>query len=75
MFIAEAVAEEGTEENLAVGMIYPPESRILDVSLYASERIATFIFDQVLARIPRRTDVGELIRALAHRPVFAGDAK
>jgi malate dehydrogenase (oxaloacetate-decarboxylating)(NADP+) len=77
MFIvaAEAVAEEVTEGNLAVGLIYPPQSRILDVSLHAAERIATYIFDQGLARIPRPGDVGALIRARVYRPVYAGDAE
>jgi malate dehydrogenase (oxaloacetate-decarboxylating)(NADP+) len=56
-------------------MIYPPESCILDVSLHAAERIATFIFDQGLARIPRPTDVGALIRARVYRPVYAGVAE
>ncbi len=71
----EAVAEEVTEENLAVGLIYPPQSRILDVSLHAAERIATYIFDQGLARVPRTEDVAALIRAQVYRPVYAGDAE
>src|SRR6266404_4579632 len=77
MFIvaAEAVAEEVTEENLAVGLIYPPQSRILDVSLHVAERIATYIFDQGLARVPRPQDVAALIRTRVYRPVYAGDAK
>jgi malate dehydrogenase (oxaloacetate-decarboxylating)(NADP+) len=77
MFIvaAEAVAEEVTEENLAVGLIYPPQSRILDVSLHAAERIATYIFDQGLARVPRPQDVAALIRARVYRPVYAGDGE
>jgi malate dehydrogenase (oxaloacetate-decarboxylating)(NADP+) len=77
MFIvaAEAVAEEVTEENLAVGLIYPPQSRILEVSLHAAERIATYIFDQGLARVPRPEDVAALIRARVYRPVYAGDAE
>ena len=77
MFIvaAEAVAEEVTEENLAVGLIYPPQSRILDVSLHVAERIATYIFDQGLARVPRPQDVAALIRTRVYRPVYAGDAE
>ena len=48
MFIvaAQAVAEQVTEENLAMGLIYPPQSHILDASLHVAERIATCIFDQ-----------------------------
>jgi malate dehydrogenase (oxaloacetate-decarboxylating)(NADP+) len=73
MFIvaARAVAEQVTEENLASGLIYPPHSHILDVSLHVAERIATHIFDEGLARVPRPKDVGALIRARAYRPVYA----
>ncbi|HEX2365058.1 MAG TPA: NAD-dependent malic enzyme, partial [Bradyrhizobium sp.] len=47
MFIvaAQAVAEQVTEENLALGLIYPPQSRILAASLHVAERIAACIFD------------------------------
>ncbi len=73
MFIvaAQAVAEQVTEENLAMGLIYPPQSRILEASLHVAERIAAYIVDQGLARVPRPADVGELIRARAYRPVYA----
>ena len=74
MFIvaAKAVAEQVTEENLAMGLIYPPQSRILDVSLLAAERIAIYIFDQGLARAPRPKDIGGLIRSCVYRPLYAG---
>lgn len=72
MFIvaAKAVAEQVSEEDLAVGLIYPPQSRILDASLHVAERIATYIFDQGLARVPRPADVKALIREKAYRPVY-----
>ena len=77
MFIvaAEAVAEEVTEENLAVGLIYPPQSRILDVSLHVAERVATYIFDEGLARVERPKDIGGLIRSRVYRPVYAEAAE
>ena len=72
MFITagQAVAEQVTEENLAMGLIYPPQSRILEASLHVAERIATHIFDTGLAGVPRPADVGALIRARAYRPVY-----
>ncbi len=72
MFIvaAKAVAEQVTEENLASGLIYPPQSRILEASLHVAERVATYIFDKGFARVPRPDDVGALIRARAYRPVY-----
>jgi len=59
-----------TEENLAAGLIYPPQSRILNASLHVAERVATYIFDKDLARVPRPRDVGALIRARAYRPTY-----
>ena len=72
MFIiaARAVAEQVTEEDLATGLIYPPQSHILEASLHVAERVAAYIFDNGLARVPRPDDVGALIRAQAYRPVY-----
>jgi malate dehydrogenase (oxaloacetate-decarboxylating)(NADP+) len=73
MFIvaAQAVAEQVTEENLASGLIYPPQSHILDSSLHVAERIATHIFDKGFARAPRPKDIGALIRTRAYHPGYA----
>jgi malic enzyme len=72
MFIvaAKAVAEQVAEENLASGLIYPPQSHILAASLHVAERVAGYIFDNGLARVPRPDNLGALIRARAYRPVY-----
>src|SRR5580700_7595424 len=72
MFIvaAKAVAEQVTEEDLSHGLIYPPQSQILDASLHVAERVAAYIFDQGLARVSRPDDIGSLIRTRAYRPVY-----
>lgn len=72
MFIvaAKAVAEQVTDENLAVGLIYPPQSRILEASLHTATRIAENIFDKGLAGIERPADIGAHIRSLAYRPEY-----
>jgi malate dehydrogenase (oxaloacetate-decarboxylating)(NADP+) len=72
MFIvaAQGVAEQVSNEGLSVGLIYPPQSQILNASLHVAERIADSIFAQGLARVPRPDDVGALIRARAYRPVY-----
>jgi malate dehydrogenase (oxaloacetate-decarboxylating)(NADP+) len=73
MFIvaARAVAEQVTDENLAAGLIYPPQSEILQASLHVAEKVAGHIFEQGLARAPRPDDVRALIRARAYRPVYS----
>ena len=72
MFIvaARAVAEQVGEADLASGLIYPPQGRILEASLHVAERIAGSIFDQGLAGVSRPNDIGALIRARAYRPVY-----
>jgi len=61
------------KEDLSLGLIYPPQCQILDASLHVAERLASYIFDQGLARVPRpgRHRRG-LIRARAYRPGLFG---
>ncbi len=72
MFIvaARAVAEQVTEANLAIGLIYPPTSNIFAASLHTAGRIAEYIFDHGLAGIPRPDDIAAHIRARAYQPVY-----
>ena len=72
MFIvaAKAVAEQVTQTSLDSGLIYPPQSQILDASLRTAAKIATYIFDQGLARAAKPTDIEAHIRALAYKPVY-----
>jgi malate dehydrogenase (oxaloacetate-decarboxylating)(NADP+) len=72
MFIvaAKAVAEQVSDEDLSTGLIYPPQSRILEASLHVAERLAAYIFDKGLARVPRPEDLGALIRTRAYRPHY-----
>ena len=73
MFIiaAKAVAEQVTEAHLDVGLIYPPTTDILNASLHTAEKIAKFIFDKDLARIPQPHDIGAHIRAMTYKPGYA----
>jgi malate dehydrogenase (oxaloacetate-decarboxylating)(NADP+) len=73
MFIvaAKAVAEQVTQEQLDSGLIYPPQSHILDASLHTASRIAEYIFDNDLARVKKPKDIEKHIRDMAYRPVYA----
>ncbi|HTY65363.1 MAG TPA: NAD-dependent malic enzyme [Alphaproteobacteria bacterium] len=72
MFIvaAKAVAEQVSDENLAAGLIYPPQGHILEASLHVAEQVAAYIFDKDLARVPRPKDIGAFIRARAYHPAY-----
>lgn len=69
---AQAVAEQVTEENLSTGLIYPPQSHILEASLHVAERVAACIFEQGLAGVKRPDDIGALIRSRVYRPAYLG---
>jgi malate dehydrogenase (oxaloacetate-decarboxylating)(NADP+) len=52
MFIAaaHAVAEKVTQAELDIGLIYPPQSTIMETELHAAQRVAQVIFARGLAR-------------------------
>lgn len=72
MFIvaAKAVAEQVTQDNLDVGLIYPPQSNILDASLHTAAKIAEHIFEKGLARVSRPADIEAHVRAMAYKPTY-----
>jgi malate dehydrogenase (oxaloacetate-decarboxylating)(NADP+) len=72
MFIvaAKAVAEQVTDASLASGLIYPPQSQILDASLRVAAKVAAHVFDKGLAQVKRPDDIEAHIRATAYRPQY-----
>jgi malate dehydrogenase (oxaloacetate-decarboxylating)(NADP+) len=64
MFIeaAHAVADQVTPEQLKLGMLYPPQSNILEVEIKTAARAAKLVFDSGLARVDRPADVEAFIR-------------
>lgn len=72
MFIvaAHAVADQATETNLALGLIFPPVTHIFEASLRTAIKIADYIFKNNLAGIQRPADIETHIRSLAFKPVY-----
>jgi malate dehydrogenase (oxaloacetate-decarboxylating)(NADP+) len=72
MFIvaAKAVAEQVGQDSLDVGLIYPPQSKILTASFHVAARIAEHIFDREMARVPRPVDITRLIGEKAYVPAY-----
>ena len=72
MFIvaAKAVAEQVGQDSLDVGLIYPPQSKILTASLHVAARIAEHIFDHGLAGVRRPADITRLIDEKAYVPTY-----
>jgi len=73
MFIvaAKAIAEQVTQASLDTGLIYPPQSKILESSLHVATRVAEYIFDKNLARAARPQDIAAHIRSRVYQPVYA----
>lgn len=72
MFIvaAKAVAEQVTQKSLDTGLIYPPQSQILDASLHTAAKIAEYVFDNGLARVSKPADIEGHIRSIAYKPIY-----
>ena len=72
MFLTAAagVAEQVTQANLDLGLIYPPQSSILKTSLHVAKRVAELIFDCDLAGVERPDDVGAFIEGMAYKPEY-----
>ncbi len=67
---AQSVAEQVTQQNLDMGLIYPPQSEILKASIHVAERVAALIFEKGLGGVERPKDVGEFIRSKVYRPEY-----
>ena len=58
------------EEDLEKGSIYPPLSRIREVSAAIAEQVAEIAFREGLAGIERPADPGARIRELMYEPEY-----
>jgi malate dehydrogenase (oxaloacetate-decarboxylating)(NADP+) len=72
MFIeaAHAVADQVSDEQLKLGMLFPPQSNILEVQIKTAARVAKLVFDSKLAGVPRPDDLEVLIRSHVYTPAY-----
>lgn len=72
MFItaAEAVAEQVTQDDFEMGLIYPRVTDILKVSLNFAVKVAGQIFDGGLAGVERPNDIRAFIKSKMYEPVY-----
>src|SRR5215472_7049450 len=72
MFIeaAHAVADQVTPEQLQLGMLFPPQSNILEVEVQTAARVAKLVFDAGLARVDRPADLEAFIRRHLYKPEY-----
>ena len=76
MFIeaASAVADQVPSDLLKQGLLYPPQSDILEIEIQTAARVARLVFDSGLARVGRPTDTVSFIRRHVYKPEYPGDA-
>jgi malate dehydrogenase (oxaloacetate-decarboxylating)(NADP+) len=72
MFIeaASAVADQVPPELFKQGLMYPPQSNILETEIKTAARVAKLIFDLGLARVARPADMEALIRSHVYTPAY-----
>ena len=65
MFIeaARGVADQIRPEHHEEGLLYPPQSEILDTEIRTAVRVAKLVFDSGLARVDRPKDIEAFIRS------------
>jgi malate dehydrogenase (oxaloacetate-decarboxylating)(NADP+) len=72
MFIeaAHAVADQLSPEQLKLGMLFPPQSNILETEIKTAARVARLVFDSNLARVERPADCEAFIRSHVYKPEY-----
>jgi malate dehydrogenase (oxaloacetate-decarboxylating)(NADP+) len=72
MFIeaAQAVADQVSPDLLKQGLLYPLQTKILEVEIQTAARIAKLVFDSGLARIERPKDMLTFIREQVYKPEY-----
>ena len=72
MFIeaAHAVADQVTPDQLRLGMLFPPQSNILEVEVQTAARVARLVFESGLARVNRPSDIAQFIREHVYEPQY-----
>lgn len=72
MFIAavHALADQVTPDQLKLGMLFPPQSNILEVDLHTAACIAKLVFDSGWARAEPPANIEKLIRRHVYKPEY-----
>jgi malate dehydrogenase (oxaloacetate-decarboxylating)(NADP+) len=76
MFIeaAKAVADQVTGQQREMGLMFPPQSNVLEAEIRTAERVAAIIFERGFARVERPKDVNSWLRAQLYKPDYSTPA-
>jgi malate dehydrogenase (oxaloacetate-decarboxylating)(NADP+) len=67
---AEAVAEQVTQDDFKMGLIYPRVNDILKVSFNVAVRVAEQIFESGLAGVKKPDNIREFIKSKMYIPAY-----
>jgi len=72
MFVeaAKATADQVTDEQLKKGLLFPPQSNILEAEVRTAVRIAALVFKRNLARVDQPKDINAWLRAMLYKPQY-----
>jgi malate dehydrogenase (oxaloacetate-decarboxylating)(NADP+) len=72
MFIesAQALADQMTPGQLKQGLLYPPQSNILETEIKVAARVAKVVCESDLARVARPADYEVFIRSHVYKPEY-----
>jgi malate dehydrogenase (oxaloacetate-decarboxylating)(NADP+) len=59
-----------TPAQLKQGLLYPPQSDILETEINVAARVAQVVFDSGLARVARPEDCEAFIRGHVYKPEY-----
>jgi malate dehydrogenase (oxaloacetate-decarboxylating)(NADP+) len=67
---AAAVADQVPPDMMKQGLLYPPQSNILETEIKTAVRVAKLVFDLDLARVDRPSDIEAFIRSHVYKPEY-----
>jgi malate dehydrogenase (oxaloacetate-decarboxylating)(NADP+) len=67
---AAAVADQVPPDMMKQGLLYPPQSNILETEIKTAVRVAKLVFDLDLARVDRPSDIEAFIRSHVYSPEY-----
>ena len=72
MFIeaAQALADQVTPAQLKQGLLYPPQSNILETEIKTAARVAKVVFESNLAQVARPANYEAFIRSHVYKPEY-----
>jgi malate dehydrogenase (oxaloacetate-decarboxylating)(NADP+) len=67
---AKATADQVTDKQRKMGMLFPPQSNVLDTEVRTAERVAKIVFERSLARVDPPKDINAWLRAMLYNPEY-----